>query len=665
MTKKQKLELTWIGKENQPRLEPRILIEDPEKSYPATKIQTTPAPSLTKEGNKNILSKSSPPILGGDKGVVNNYTGNMLIYGDNLLALKALEQDFAGKIKCIYIDPPYNTGNAFEHYDDGLEHSLWLSLMRDRLNVLKRLLCSDGFICCHIDDSEGHYLKVLMDEIFERNNYLTTLYVQVRYPEKTLKQDMDFHKEIEQIHIYRKMYGAKPNLNEKQGSFDKFNFYIEELRPGIETKLGSKRAVIFNKGDYKIVQKEGSALGLKEIWATGTILDGNSSGRFFRDYLTGRVDKDGLGVLYKIYGIGDDSFDYRYFTGPQRAGATKGKYFQGVPKSQLENPEVKQTAPIENYYDLAANFGNCRTEGSADFRGGKKPEILIQIILTHFSNPGDWVLDSFLGSGTTAAVAHKMNRRWIGIELGEHCHTHCLPRLRKVVDGTDQGGISKIVKHTPDPSQEGNYTSNTSQDGNKKSPLPGGDKGVGWQGGGGFKYYYLAPSLLKEDKYGNWIIDERYNANMLAAAMAKHEGFKYSPDETVYWKQGKSTEKDYIFTTTNFITVEFLDKIHDEMQADESLLICCKSFSKDCSNRYPNITVKKIPNLLLGRCEFGREDYSLNIVNMPVEENNSEPTTPTPNPSLTKADQPPPAPSLIKAGSKDGVAKNKKAPRLF
>src|SRR4030067_1234725 len=201
----QKLELTWIGKDEQPRLEPRILIEDTEKSF----------------GDRNIE--------------------NMLIQGDNLLALKALEQDFAGKIKCIYIDPPFNTGNAFEHYDDGLEHSLWLSLIRDRLNVLKRLLSADGFICCHIDDSEGHYLKVLMDEIFERNNYLTTLYVQVRYPEKTLKQDMDFHKEIEQIHIYRKMYGAKLNLNEKQGSFDKFNFYVEELGAGTETTLGGKK----------------------------------------------------------------------------------------------------------------------------------------------------------------------------------------------------------------------------------------------------------------------------------------------------------------------------------------------------------------------------------------------------------------------------------------
>ncbi|GJQ23821.1 MAG: site-specific DNA-methyltransferase [Candidatus Brocadia sapporoensis] len=562
------------------------MIEDPEKSY----------------GDKN--------------------SENMLIYGDNLLALKALEQDFAGKIKCIYIDPPYNTGNAFEHYDDGLEHSIWLSLMRDRLVVLKNLLSPDGLICCHIDDSEGHYLKVLMDEIFERSNYLTTLYIQVRYPEKTLKQDMDYHKEIEQIHVYRKKYGAKPNLNEKQGSFDKFNFYVEELGAGTETTLGGKKVFIFKKGEYRIVQKEGSALGLKEIWATGTILDGNSSGRFFRDYFSGRVEQDGLGVLYKVYGIGDDSFGYRYFTGPQRTGATKGKYYQGVPKSQLENPELKQTTPIENFYDLAGSFGNCRTEGSVDFRGGKKPEILIHRILSHFSNPGDIVLDSFLGSGTTAAVAHKMNRRWIGIELGEHCHTHCLPRLRKVVDGTDQGGISKIV-HTPGSSQVRNEpTPSPSQEGNKKVPSSEGKQG--WVGGGGFKYYYLAPSLLKKDKHDNWIIDERYNADMLAAAMAKHEGFRYCPDEHIYWKQGRSTEKDYIFITTQFVTVQFLDKIREEMKPDESLLICCKSFQEACENRYTNITIKKIPKMLLGRCEFGKEDYSLNIVNLPE---------PTPDPS--------------------------------
>jgi adenine-specific DNA-methyltransferase len=178
-----------------------------------------------------------------------------------------------------------------------------------------------------------------------------------------------------------------------------------------------------------------------------------------------------------------------------------------------------------------------------------------------------------------------MRRKWIGVELGEHCHTHCLPRLKAVVDGTDQGGISKAVN---------------------------------WKGGGGFKYYYLAPSLLNRDQYGNWVISKEYNPQMLAAAMAKHEGFRYAPDEKCYWKQGRSTEKDFIFTTTNFVTVEFIDAIHEEMLPDESLLICCRSFQEACTDRYPNITVKKIPNMLLGRCEFGKEDYSLNIVNIPL-----------------------------------------------
>jgi adenine-specific DNA-methyltransferase len=207
--------------------------------------------------------------------------------------------------------------------------------MRDRLEIFKRLLRPDGFCCCHIDDSEGHYLKIVMDEVFGRDNYLTTFYVQVRYPEKTLKQDMAFHKEIEQVHIYRREYGAEPIQNEKASSFDKFTFYIQELAPGRKLELGGKQVTLFNQDEYTITEGEGAAKGLKEIWATGTILDGNSSGRFFRDYLAGRATKDGLGVLYKVEGIGDDQFAYRYFTGPKRATATKGKYFQGVPLSQL------------------------------------------------------------------------------------------------------------------------------------------------------------------------------------------------------------------------------------------------------------------------------------------------------------------------------------------
>jgi adenine-specific DNA-methyltransferase len=231
-------------------------------------------------------------------------------------------------------------------------------------------------------------------------------------------------------------------------------------------------------------------------------------------------------------------------------------------------------------------LNNLTKEGGVQFPNGKKPESLIQRVLELSTNEGDFVLDSFLGSGTTAAVAHKLNRRYVGIELGEHAKTHCLTRLRAVVDG-EQGGISRAI---------------------------------GWKGGGGFKFYTLAPSLLNEDKYGNWIISKQFNAQMLAAAMAKQEGFHYEPDEQVYWKQGKSSEKDFIYTTTQFITVEALDKIHDEMQEGESLLIACKSYQDGCDSRHANISIKKIPHILMGRCEFGKDDYSFNIVNMPTDE---------------------------------------------
>jgi len=427
MGKKRTIELTWIGKENRVKPPPRNLVEDPAVSYHAK----------TRASGDGLCD-------------------NKLIFGDNLLALKALAQEHAGKVKCVYIDPPYNTGNAFEHYDDSLEHSRWLSWMRDRIEALHRLLRPDGFFFCHIDDAESHYLKALLDEIFGRGNYLTTFYIQVRYPEKTLKQDMAFHKEIEQIHVYRRDKAATPRQNESAPSLDKFRYYVEERRKGRVLNLGGKRVTLFSPEEYMISEGVGSENGLKEIWASGTILDGNSSGRFFRDYLSGRSGKDGLGILYKVEGIGDDKFAYRYFTGPKRPGATKGKYYQGVPMGQINHPNQKKFSPIENFYDLAAQFGNCRSEGGVDFRSGKKPEKLLAIILRHFSEPGDLVLDCFAGSGTTGAVAHKMGRRWIMVEHGEHCHTHIIPRLKKVIAGEDKSGITEMVN---------------------------------WKGGGSFRYY--------------------------------------------------------------------------------------------------------------------------------------------------------------------------------
>lgn len=554
MTRIQKLELIWIGKDVRPKLEPRILLEDSSKSYHA-----------------------AHRVTGQDA------FDNRLIFGDNLLALKALEQEFVGQIKCVYIDPPYNTGNAFENYDDAVEHSTWLGLMRDRLTVIKKLLRPDGYICCHIDDSEGAYLKVLMDEIFGRSNYLTTFYVQVRYPAKTLKQDMSFHKEIEQIHIYRREYGAVPNLNASEASFEKFRYYINEKGTGRKLTLGGKDVLLFGPDEYEIIEGEGGENGLKEIWATGTILDGNSSGRFFRDFLTGRSGIDGLGALYKVSGIGDDKFPYRYFTGPRKAGATKGKYFQGVPLRQLESPDVQSLSPIENFYDLAGSFGNCRHEGGVEFRSGKKPERLLEIVLRHFSNPGDWVLDSFAGSGTTGAVAHKMRRKWVMIELRPHCDSHIVPRMKQIIDGADLTGVTKSVH---------------------------------WKGGGGFRYFRLAPSLLQQDKWGNWVISKEYNAAMLAEAVCKLEGFVYSPSDSIYWQHGKSTERDFIYITTAHLNHDQLQQLNDEVGPERSLLVLCTAFSAR-PDRYPNLTVRKIPKQVLSRCEWGHDDYSLQVENLP------------------------------------------------
>ena len=552
----QRLELTWIGKGQEPAVEPRILLHDHSKDY----------------GDPN--------------------SENMLIHGDNLLALKALEQQYAGQVKCIYIDPPYNTGEAFEYYDDNLEHSIWLKLMYSRLLILKNLLSEDGFFCCQIDDSEGHYLKVILDEIFGRNGYYqTTIYVRVRYPEKTLKQDMAFHKEIEQVHVYRKTSSAKPILSKVEAGYEKFKYSITTNgKPDKVLNLGGKRVEVYSKGHYSIDEDEGSEYGLKEIWASGTILDGNSSGRFFRDYLTGRYEDDGYGVIYKVYGIGDDRYDFRYFTGPNREGATKGKYYQGVPLDKLESGEMTRTVPINGFIDLAASFGNCRQEGGSEFRGGKKPEILIQTLLTHFSSPGDLVLDSFLGSGTTAAVAHKMGRRWIGVELGEHCYSLCKPRLDRVIDG-DQTGVSKDVD---------------------------------WHGGGGYKFYELAPSLIEKDKYGNSVISSKYNSTMLIAAVAKLNGYTFAPDPDVFWKHGYSQDKSYIYVTTSYLDAKMLDSIAADISTMECLLICSPAFDIGLNKSYDNIQIKKIPQSVLDKCEYGVNDYNLNIVDIPTTEDEEE-----------------------------------------
>jgi len=538
--KNQKLELTWIGKGEEPRLEPRILIEQPEYSYWAGKEQGKPAPwSIKKSGESNNQE--------------NQGSDNMLIHGDNLLALKALEQDYAGKIKCIYIDPPYNTGNAFEHYDDGIEHSLWLSLMKPRLDLLRNLLSTDGSIWISIDDDESHYLKVLCDEVFGRRNFVSNVIWEKKFsPQNDAKWLSDSH---DHILVYAKNKEIwRPNLLPRTEEMDSRYKNPDNDPRGAWTSSDFTVRTYNESSDYPITLPSGRVVSPPQsrCWMT---------------------NKESFAKLVE---------DNRIWFGANGDGVPRIKKFLDEVKGGITTMTIWKHTEVGHNQDAKKEV---KAFHSDEVFATPKPERLIERILFLGSNSNDLVLDSFLGSGTTAAVAHKMGRRWIGVELGEHAKTHCYPRMRQVIDG-EQGGISKAVN---------------------------------WKGGGGFKFYTLASSLLNRDKFGNWVISTEYNAQMLAAAMAKQEGFRYNPHETTYWKQGNSSESDYIFTTTQFVTVESLDQIHDEMLPGESLLICCKAFQKECKGKYANITIKKIPQMLLGRCEFGKDDYSLNIVNMPSD----------------------------------------------
>ena len=526
MVNRQKLELTWIGKDTPIKAEPRILVHDPSKDY----------------GDKN--------------------TDNMLIYGDNLLALKALEQNYAGKVKCIYIDPPYNTGSAFEHYDDNLEHSTWLSLMKPRLELLKNLLTDDGSIWISIDADESHYLKVLCDEVFGRANFIDEVVWQRSFSPINLKKTLSRSHDI--LLVYAKRKADKYELNKLPRS--------EEAN-----------------GRYKNPDNDP-----RGPWMSDNLSVGPRVPERVYEITTpsGRKVLPPAGYCWRLSKEGFQEYctDNRIWFGPEGNNTPRIKRFL----SEVKKGVVAMTLWLR---DEVGDTQEAKREIKLLFPNDTnpfdtpKPERLIERVLTLGSNQGDLVLDSFLGSGTTAAVAHKMGRKYIGIELGEHCHTHCIPRLQKVIDGTDQGGISKAV---------------------------------GWKSGGGFKYYYLAPSLLNKDKYGQYVISKDYNADMLAAAVAKHEGFKYAPSAEQFWKQGQSSETDYIYTTTNHVGAELLSSIAQDMKAGESLLVCCKSFDSGLSTRFPNITVKKIPAAILGRCEFGKDNYNLNIINPPVIDDEEE-----------------------------------------
>jgi adenine-specific DNA-methyltransferase len=526
MAKKQRLELTWIGKEIRPKLEPRILLEDTDKSYHAA----------------HRISE-------------NDIFDNHLIFGDNLLALKALEQEFTGKVKCIFIDPPYNTGSAFEHYDDGVEHSIWLGLMRDRLEILRNLLSEDGSLWIAIDDNEAHYLKVMSDEIFGRGNFVANVIWQKKFsPQNDAKWLSDMH---DHILVFAKDKSVwRPNLlksenggrkrsnldNDSRGDwisvdytcnknrFERPNLYYPITNPNTGEEIYPKETAVWR---YNKERHQDNELQRLVYWGK----NGQNKVPRFKNFVA--VDREGQ-VPSTIW------------------------LHQDVGNTQ----EARKESNVFNSNDPFAT---------------PKPERLIARIIQIATNQSDIILDSFAGSGTTGAVAHKMGRRWIMIELGEHCHTHIIPRLTKVIDGEDKGGITQAVN---------------------------------WKSGGGFRYYHLAPSLLEKDKWDNWIINKTYNSAMLAEALCKIEGFKYSPSDTFYWQHGYSTERDFIYVTTQNLSHEQLSKLADEVGQERTLLVLCSAF-RGKADIFPNLTIKKIPKQILARCEWGHDDYSLKIENLP------------------------------------------------
>lgn len=520
-----KLELTWLGKKIEMKIEPRILIEDKEIS------------NCTNDPN----------------------TENMIVHGDNLLALKALESKYAGQIKCIYIDPPYNTGSAFEHYDDNLEHSTWLSLMKPRLEILRNLLSDVGSIWISIDDDEGHYLKVLCDEIFGRNNYINTVIWEKKYsPQNDAKWLSDNH---DFILVYAKNKEVwRPNLLPRS----------EEMNSRYKNPDNDPRGV-WKTSDLSVRRKTE-----KDIYEIKT-----PSGRIV------------LPPSGRSWGVSKENFQILL----TENRVWFGKNGDSVPQLKRFLTDVKQgmtSMTIWKYREVGHTqdaMKESKAINSESVFGTPKPERLIERVLTLGSNEGDLVLDSFLGSGTTAAVAHKMSRKYIGIEMGDHAYTHCKVRLDKVIDGSDQGGISKSVD---------------------------------WQGGGAYKFYELAPSLINKDDFDEFVINKEYDADMLASAVALHEGFTYEPDEHIFWKQSKGNESSYLFVTTRHINIAYLDSIKSTMKYGEYLVIACKSFENGLDKLYPNITIKKIPQMLLSRCEFDKDNYNLNIVNPPVYNNEEE-----------------------------------------
>ncbi|MGN1198891.1 MAG: site-specific DNA-methyltransferase [Acetatifactor sp.] len=504
MKKSGKLELTWVGKYEEEELEPRILLEDKSKSY------------------------GEPE------------SDNMLIHGDNLFALKALQSEYCGRIKCIYIDPPYNTGSAFEQYDDSLEHSIWLSLMKKRLLLLHDLLQDDGSIWISIDDDEQAYLKVLCDEVFGRKNFVANVIWEKKYsPQNDAKWLSDSH---DFIMVYAKNKDIwRPNLLPRTDEMNK-RYKNPDNDP---------------RGPWK----PGDVL-VKSFSPTGVfgIVNPNTGEEFFPpEGSCYRFNRESAQRMLE---------ENRFYFGKDGKGAPQVKRFLSDVKQGMVSKTIWKREEVGDNQEAK---NEVRRFNSGDAFATPKPERLIERILLLATKEGDLVLDSFLGSGTTAAVAHKMRRKWIGIELGEHAYTHCKLRMDKVIDG-DQGGISKEVN---------------------------------WQGGGGYRFYELAePLLVKHPKLPFYQVNPSYTWEMMCEAICKIEGFKYCPNGEY---QGYSSENRYIHITEEFVNGKYILGLTKTLGERQSVLIYCKKHQADMVLPV-NVEVRRIPKDLLEKCSFESEE---------------------------------------------------------
>ena len=403
---------------------------------------------LTRDGDVRAAHRTPYRLLEEvrDHSVDHVDSDNMLIQGDNLEALKALLPFCSGRVKCIYIDPPYNTRSAFEHYDDNLEHTRWLAMMWPRLELLRDLLAEDGSIWVSIDNAEGAYLKVLLDEVFGRSNFVTTCVWQQRTTRENRKV---FSEDHEYLHVYASRYSS-------------FKRSRNPLDLSDEVKARYRNPDNDPRGPWQSISANAQAgHGTKDqfydLVAPNGRVHGLPAGRCW--ILTERRMKEQIA-------------DNRVWFGKDGNGVPRIKKYLSEVKGGL-TPNTLWPADEVGTNDSAKKHTIRLFDGKEVFET-PKPEALVQRVLDIATNPGDLVLDSFLGSGTTAAVAHKMGRRWIGIEMGEHAVTHCVPRLRKVIEG-EQGGISGAV---------------------------------GWKGGGGFRFYRLGPPVFDEE--GHIRHDVRY-----------------------------------------------------------------------------------------------------------------------------------------------------------